>query len=181
LTAPIPSHLATTALVSWLREARAGVVKPDSIDGSITLEFGRKYRITVLVLFVLATLMLAGEVVVFQGELTSLATVGAIFGLVWLGVLYGVYDAFFVTVRASPRGLEAKSPLIGHRTLPWERIEAVTYASTGNWYTFKAAEGWAIRISIYRNGLKSFSALVSSNIGRSSARMTPPSFYAHTT
>lgn len=175
-----PTHNETQALLSWLLERREGVVKPDPVDGSIVLSFGRPYQVTVAWLFAVATVMWVFIVVVFYGETGTAAALGLGFGLMWIATLYGVYDAFGVVVKASARGLESLSPLFGARQLPWEDIQSVSYATHGNWYTFRSGQGWAIRISIYRNGLKSFANLVSSNISRSPARFTPPKFYVHT-
>jgi hypothetical protein len=127
-----PTHNDTQALLSWLLDRREGVVKPDQMDGSIMLSFGRTYQATVATVFALATVMWVFIVVVFSGETATAIALGAGFGLLWIATLYGVYDA------------------------------------------------WTIRISVYRNGLKSFADLVSSNIGRSPARFTPPKFYVHT-
>ena len=175
------THASTTAILAWLLRARKTVVTPDPVDGSIPLDYGPTYRIVLIVFVLLATAMLTGIGVVFWGDAPALSISVGIFGAMWLAFLYGTYDAFCVTMKASSRGLESKSPLTGHRVLPWESITRVPYGSTGNWYRFKSEWGWSIRVSIYRNGLRSFSALVSANIGRSPARMTPSSFYAHTT
>jgi hypothetical protein len=173
-------HDETQALLSWLLDRRVGLVEPDGADGSITLSFGKAYQATVLLLVALATVMWVFVAAVSYRETGLFVALGAAFGLLWIATLYGVYDGFFIRVKASSRGLESVSPLFGLRSLPWEEVKSVSYASHGNWYTFKSGQGWAIRISIYRNGLTSFAKLVSSNIGRSPARFTPPKFYAHT-
>jgi hypothetical protein len=175
-----PTHNETQALLSWLLGRREGVVKPDPLDGSIKLSFGRLYQVTVAAIFALATVMWAFVVVVFSGERGTAIALAIGFGFLWVAALYGLYDAFWVVVKASSRGLESISRLFGARMLPWEDIQSVRYATYGNWYTFRSGQGWAIRISIYRNGLRSFASLVSSNIGRSPARFTPPTFYVHT-
>ena len=149
----------------------------DPADGSITLDFGRAYQIVLLLFVLAATGFLIGTVAVFWGDARALAIAGLIVGAMWLAFMYGVYDAFMVTLKASSRGLESRSRLAGLRVLPWESITGVSYGSTANWYRFKSEWGWSIRVSIYRNGLKSFSALVAANIGRSPARSAPAHFY----
>jgi hypothetical protein len=173
-------HNETQALLSWLLDRRERVVAPDPIDGSIVLSFGGAYKATVAAVFVVATVMWVFALVVFYGEAGTAFALGIGFGVLWFATLYGVYDAFAVVVRASARGLESESPLFGARQLPWEDIQRVDYATHGNWYTFRSGRGWAIRISIYRNGLKSFANLVAANISRSPAKFTPPKFYMHT-
>jgi hypothetical protein len=172
------THAATNALLAWLLEARVRVATPDPVDGSIQLGFGRQYRTTVAALFAVSTIALGGAIAVFRNEEPAplVLTVG-IFGLMWLAMLYGAHDAFCVTIKASPRGMESKALFRGNRVLPWEAVQRCTYTTFGNWYTFRSEQGWAIRVSIYRNGLVSFSSMVAANIGRSPARMTPAGFY----
>jgi len=178
--AEMVEHVLTKSILSWLLDARRPTVPLDPADGSIRLDFGRAYRIVVLLLALLATGFLIGVVLVFQGDASGLTMAGLIAGTMWLAFMYGLYDAFMVTLKASGRGLESRSPITGLRVLPWESIAGVSYASTGNWYRFKSEWGWSIRVSIYRNGLKSFSALVDKHIGQSPARRTPKDFYRHT-
>ena len=169
----------TQSILSSLLGARRPVAPVDPTDGSIRLDFGVAYR-AVLVLFALgASGMLVGVVAIFKDDTSALAMAGAVLGTLWLAFMYGVYDAFFVTLKASSRGLEANSPIAGLRVLPWESITRMSYASIANWYRFKSEWGWSIRVSIYRNGLKSFSALVAANITRSPAGRTPATFYKH--
>ena len=177
---PGVSHVGAKVLLSWLMELRVGVAPSDPVDGSITMAFGRAYRATVFILLLIATASLTGFGIVFRGDPVPQVIVLTVFGLLWLGLLYGAYDAFCVDLKTLSRGIESKSPLTGERFLAWECLQSTSYASYGNWYTFKSDQGWAIRVSIYRNGLKSFSALVSANIARSPARFTPSGFYAHT-
>ena len=164
------THASTTAILAWLLRARMPAITLNPVDGSIPLDYGPTYRIVLMVFVLLTAAMLVGIGVVFWGDAPAFAIAVGIFGAMWFGFVYGAYDAFCVTMKASSRGLESKSPLTGHRVLPWESITRVTYGSTGNWYRFKSEWGWSIRVSIYRNGLRSFSALVSANIGRSPAR-----------
>jgi len=173
------THAATSAMLSWLMRARIGVVPADPADGSITMDFGRGYRATLVVLLGLATAALIGFGIVVRHDPVAESIILGIFGLLWLGLVYSVYDAFLVQLKASSRGIESMSPLTGKRLLRWESLQSTAYSSNANWYTFRSNEGWAIRISIYRNGLKSFSALVSANITRGPAQSAPSGFYAH--
>jgi hypothetical protein len=133
-------HVVGMSLLARLRDLRRVVVPLDPADGSIRLDFGVGVTVT-------------GGGLAYATWDDHLAIVaGGVMGLMWLALSYGVYDAFFVTVKASARGLESVSP---------------------SW-------GWSIRVSIYRDGLESFAALVNSNIGRSPAGRTPKDFYTHT-
>ena len=173
-------HIVTKTLLSWLLDIRVGIARAEPLDGGISMTFGRAYRTIVFVFLLLATAMVAGAVVVFRGEPMPLSIGLSIAGALWLGILYAAYDAFCVRLTASQHGLQSRSFLTGTRMLPWERIQNVSYASYGHWYTFRSDRGSAIRVSIYRNGLRSFSALVAENIRRSPARFTPRDFYKHT-
>lgn len=173
------SHVVSGAVLSWLLDERRGIVSADPLDGSFALTYGRSYRGTVALFFIVATALLVACVPPFLGDPPRLALVGGLFGLLWLGMVYAVYDAFFVTLHASERGLGLRPRLGAARNLPWERIASVDYVALGNWYTFRSADGGRIRISIYRNGLTSLKGLVVAHIGRSPARTMPTSFYSH--
>jgi hypothetical protein len=170
----------TTSILSWLLDARRATVPLDSTDGSIRLDFSAAYRVVLAVFTLLVTGTLGGLVWLFRTDPTALTITGVVLGPLWLGFMYGVYDAFFVTLKASSRGLEKRSPIAKLRVLPWESITSVSYATIANWYRFKSEWGWSIRVSIYRSGLKSFSTLVAAHIRRSPAGRTPKDFYKHT-
>lgn len=71
----------------------------------------------------------------------------------------------------------ATSWLHGERLLYWEQIDRVTYNAIGSWYRFRSDQGWSIRVSIYRSGLRSLAQLVAAHIKRSPAREVPARFY----
>jgi hypothetical protein len=174
----MPSDLMTNVLLTWLRGARVGIVVADSADGCIALTYSRQYRATVAVLFVLASAMLL-FVLPFWGDLFRVVLAATILGLMWLGMAYAVYDAFLCSVRASAEGLVRRGVFSGVKSLAWSQLSRVSYSTLGNWYTFRSGDGWAIRVSIYRNGLKSFAKIVAANIARSPAQYVPSSFYEH--
>lgn len=170
------THGLTTALLRWLRGARVADAAAGP-DASIELAFSTTYRIAVIVLTVITTALLTGIVMIFHDDPQALVIAVGIFGALWLGMLYGVYDAFFVRLTAAPRGLTMRSWLGGERHLYWERLSKVTYNATANWYRFRSDQGWSVRVSIYRSGLGSFAHLVRHNIQKSPARSVPARFF----
>jgi hypothetical protein len=174
------THGVTKSLLGWLRGSRSGTVPSDPTDHSIELRFGSPYRVAVAAGFLLATGFLLGGVLAVGEDRQAQVIVGVVFGALWFGMIYGVYDAYGVQLKASPRGIRSKSWLRQEREMYWEQIDRISYASIGNWYTFRSSQGWSVRVSIYRNGLRSFADLVAANVGRSPARLTPRQFYQHT-
>ena len=138
------------------------------------------YRLLCSVLLVVSCGAVALGIFAFSGDLPRQLLVSCIFVTMWVAMAYGMYEAFFLTIRASDRGLELDRPLCSTRHLPWVEIQKVTYTSLGNWYRFRSVQGWSVRISIYRDGLSSFAGLVTKHIGQSPARFTPIKFYEHT-
>ena len=63
-----------------------------------------------MVFALVTTAMLVGIGVVFWGDAPAFSIAVGIFGAMWLGFVYGTYDAFCVTMKGSPRGLELVNP-----------------------------------------------------------------------
>lgn len=106
-------HGLTKVLLEWLRGGRSGVVRPDPADQSINLCFGRAYRVTIALTFVIATGFLIGGVLVVGADRQAQAIMGVVFGALWLGAAYGLYDAFCVQVRAAMISAVVLSPMLG--------------------------------------------------------------------
>jgi hypothetical protein len=171
------SDVATRKVLSWLLSSRVGKVRPDLSDGSIELSYSRQYRMAMIFMFLLANGLLA-LAIPFWGDLPKFLLVSGIFGVLWAALLYCVYDAFLRSIRVSGEGI-TRVGVLTRKVLDWTPIQKVSYSSLGNWYTFRSADGWSIRVSIYRNGLGSLAELAARYLPQSPARSLPPSFSRH--
>ena len=70
--------------------------------------------------------LLFGMGLAVRHEPARLALIVALAGAMWLAALHAVYDAFWVTLKASSRGLESRSLLGRARLLPWESVMSVS-------------------------------------------------------
>ncbi len=165
------SRAATTALLGFLLRKRNPVAARDPRSGRYLLPFGRPYRVTVVVLAIVAAALLTLEIVAFKDDPgpAALMLASSIFGLIALAALYGLHDAFLVRLSFSEEEIVLESRFGEPRRLPWSAVLSVEYSTIGNWFVFRSAGRPSIRVSIYRNGLGTFAEVAERGLAHSPA------------
>ncbi len=165
------SKTATNALLDFLLRKRNPAAPLDPRSGRYLLPFGRPYRVAVVILAVEAAALLALEIVAFKDDPgpAALVLASSIFGLLFLAMLYGLFDAFLVRISFSEEMLVRESPFGRPLSVPWSAVISVEYSTIGNWFVFHSPGRPSVRVSIYRNGLATFAEVAGRGLARSPA------------
>ncbi len=125
----------------------------------------------IVVLAIVAAALLALEVMAFKDDPGPVALVlaSSIFGLILLAALWGLHDAFLVRLSFSEEEIVLESRFGEPRRLPWSAVLSVDYSTIGNWFVFRSAGRPSMRISIYRNGLRTFADVAERGLAHSPA------------
>src|SRR5262245_10904751 len=119
------TELISSSLINWLKRSRKSTVPRTPTDGTHILSYGRVYQATLVLMFGLATALLALMVIGFWGDPARQLIVGWLFGLLWLAMLVGIWDCFIVTIKVSDRGLEVLTPMRETRSVSWGEIASI--------------------------------------------------------
>ena len=135
---PDMSHLSHKVLERFLLDRRRPVVRPDPLNGTISLDFGIAYCAVCLVFFALASTFVVFGYRAFRGDPAGQVIYTSIFGSAWVAAAYGMWDCFGRRICASEHGIEVRSWFLGRRLLPWPQVQGVRYATMGRWYAFRS-------------------------------------------
>ena len=167
------SHAATNTVLKWLLNKRNPEAEQDATTGRLLLSYSRPYRLMILTFAVFSSLILVFGVFVFRDELRPLIIVSLIFGLLWVEMLFAVYDTFLVRLSFTEEAIFREGRFGGTIVVPWSSITAVSYSAIWNWFKLQAESFPTIRVSIYRNGLGTLAQYAGRGLERSPAGSTP--------
>ena len=172
-TGPTVTHGATLWLLRWLLRSRTPTVPIDPLSGVGVLPFPWQYKVTVAVGVICLLPFLVLGVIEFTHELVPFLVYFGVFVPLFAAFLWAAYDAMGRTLTCSDSELARRSWLGRTRQLPWSRITSVEYSPLANHFVFRAIGEPAIRVSIYRSGLKTLDDIAARALKHSPAGQAP--------
>jgi len=166
-------RLPMTSLLGWLLSQRDPEAELDMATGTRRLTYSRRFQVTTIVVLVVASGAFGFITGLMRDDLNALAGALAIFGLMWLAAMVGAWDAFLTKVSFSSEGIFLDRGARAQSFIPWSAVTRVRYSRLGSWFAFRAPGFRTVRVSIYRNGLKSLAEVASLQLAHAKAGNIP--------
>lgn len=152
------TEVISAKLLAWMLSKRRPYVERDEL-GRLVLSYGKVYRRIVVGLQALSICLLTVSILGAWGDAMLLALCGTIFGLMTLGGLWVLVDAYLVEVWADERGLHRREPLGAVHELEWSALAGLRYSYLLSALCLRSRSGRTLRVGIYRDGIASLAEL----------------------
>jgi hypothetical protein len=160
-------------VLDLLLSRRTPEVARDPATGRYVMGYSRTLR-AIIASFLLLS---AGVLILGVGSSLdapgTLVIVGLVFGVMTLSMAWGAYDAFLVRVEFSEEGLFRSVLGETKAAIPWSAVTSVDYSTTWSWFQFRGQGFPTLRVSIYRDGLRTFADHAARWLERSPAGKAP--------
>lgn len=180
--APLPIHhvsteAATTGVVRWLLASRAPVALRQRDSGTFVMPFPWQYKLASVIAALFAAGMLVAGYLGFQQENVGNALYWLIACCLGWAFSWNLFDVFGRTVGCSDADLMVKSAFGHEHRYPWSAVAAIRYGTHTGLFVFRMQGGRAIRISVYRSGLRTLCLMAERHLQHGPMGQAPLELY----
>lgn len=152
-------HALIRSMLEWLLRVRDPEAESDVATGRLKLTYSRRFLWTTVLVALVANIAFATTLLVTMDDPPALAWGVGVFGMFWVAAMVAAWDALWTKVSVSEEGIHVDRRHGKPVFVPWHSIRRVRYSRLGSWWTFQAPGFPAVRVSAYRNGLRSFATI----------------------
>lgn len=164
----VPTGQLSNQISNWLLDkilaSRDPIAEIDPSTGRHVLSYGKAYRWMVISLLAIAVSFLALGIWGSLGDPKALLIVGGVFGVFTLAMVISFYEMVHVRLAFSRDGLYKSSPLGRELFIPWSGLDKASWSESFKWLKLSTGTGEVIRISIYRDGLRTLAETASERL-----------------
>ena len=146
----------TTAIIAVVVPLAIGLLNKSAkrpavtVDGRTEVAYGWGFKGFAVFSALVAVAPLVGMFFVPPDARVPKLTIALIFGI---PAAYLVLEGFFVRIRYSDEGIEARSPWRRNRFVPWRDVRRVTFSGGAQWHRIETARSGYLRVHAMKSGV----------------------------